>query len=45
MSTLPEHEVVEPPSADAVVARLDEILEELASVIGDDSRSCGCGSD
>jgi hypothetical protein len=38
MSTLPEDEVVEPSSADAVVARLEEILDELASVIRDDSR-------
>ena len=35
MSVLREDAVVELPSDDAVVARLDVILEELAAVVGD----------
>ena len=37
MSALEEDESTEPPSADSVAARLDEILEELAAVIADNS--------
>ena len=37
MSGLQEHEGTEPPSADSVVTRLDEILEELAAVVADNS--------
>ena len=37
MSVLREDAGVEPPSDDAVVARLDVILEELAAVVGDGS--------
>lgn len=37
MSALQDHEGTEPPAADAVVARLDEVLEELAVVVADNS--------
>jgi hypothetical protein len=35
MSELGDHEAAEPPAADAVVARLDEILDELAAIVAD----------
>ena len=37
MSVVQEHEDTEPPSADSVVARLDEILQELAGAVLDSS--------
>ena len=37
MSAVQEDEEIEPPSADSVVARLDEILEELAGAVVDSS--------
>jgi hypothetical protein len=36
MSELQDHEATEPP-ADAVTVRLDEILEEVAAIVADDS--------
>ena len=37
MSALQEVEGTEPPAADAVVVRLDEMLAELATTVGDGS--------
>jgi hypothetical protein len=35
MSALQENEGTEPPAADAVVVRLDEMLDELAAIVAD----------
>jgi hypothetical protein len=37
MSELGDHEAIEPPAADAMVARLDEILDDFASAVADNS--------
>jgi Domain of unknown function (DUF222) len=37
MSELGDHEAAEPPAADAVTVRLDQILEELAAIVADTS--------
>ncbi|HEX5383820.1 MAG TPA: DUF222 domain-containing protein, partial [Propionibacteriaceae bacterium] len=37
MSELGDHEAIEPPAADAMVARLDEILDDFASAVADKS--------
>jgi hypothetical protein len=37
MSELGGHEAAEPPAADAVTVRLDQILEELAAIVADTS--------
>jgi Domain of unknown function (DUF222)/HNH endonuclease len=37
MSELQDHEVIEPPAADAVTERLDQILDDFASAVADTS--------
>ena len=45
MSALQDDQATAPPSDDAVVARLDVIVEELAAVVGDEHGGFGCGAD
>src|SRR3954451_24867504 len=37
MSELQDHEAIEPPAGDAMVARLDQILDDFASAVADTS--------
>jgi hypothetical protein len=37
MSELQDHEATEPPVMDAMAARLDQILEDFAAAVADDS--------
>lgn len=37
MSEVQDHEAIEPPAGDAMVARLDQILDDFASAVADTS--------